>query len=42
MNLLQLTEMLCDWIAATRRHSDGDIHGSITKNRDRFGYGPET
>lgn len=41
MNLLQLTEMLCDWIAATRRHDDGDIHRSITLNAARFGYGRE-
>lgn len=41
MNLLQLTEMLCDWIAATRRHPDGDIRVSIEKNAERFGYGAE-
>ncbi len=41
MNLIQLTEMLCDWIAATRRHSDGDIHRSIDQNAERFGYGEE-
>lgn len=39
MGLLQLTEMLCDWIAATRRHNDGDIHRSIEQNAERFGYG---
>lgn len=38
MNLIQLVEMLCDWKAATLRHADGDIHGSITKNRERFDY----
>lgn len=41
MNLLQLTEMLCDWIAATRRHEDGDIRRSINQNAERFGYGEE-
>ena len=41
MNLIQLTEMLCDWIAATRRHADGDIHRSIDQNAERFGYGDE-
>lgn len=41
MNLIQLTEMLCDWIAATRRHADGDIHRSIDQNAERFGYGEE-
>jgi hypothetical protein len=41
MNLIQLTEMLCDWIAATRRHADGDIRRSIDQNAERFGYGEE-
>jgi hypothetical protein len=41
MSLVQLTEMLCDWIAATRRHADGDIHRSIEQNAERFGYGEE-
>lgn len=41
MNLIQLTEMLCDWIAATRRHDDGDIRRSIDDSADRFGYGEE-
>lgn len=39
MNLLQLTEMLCDWKAASERHDDGDIYHSIEINADRFGYG---
>jgi hypothetical protein len=41
MNLMQLTEMLCDWLAAVKRHDDGDIRRSITINRERFGYGDE-
>jgi uncharacterized cupin superfamily protein len=41
MNLMQLTEMLCDWLAATKRHADGDIRRSIEQNADRFGYGDE-
>lgn len=41
MNLLQVTEMLCDWIAATRRHADGDIRRSIDQNAERFGYGED-
>jgi hypothetical protein len=41
MSILQITEMLCDWIAATRRHDDGDIHRSIDQNAERFGYGEE-
>lgn len=41
MNLIQLTEMLCDWKAATERHADGDLFRSIEQNQDRFGYGEE-
>ena len=41
MGLLELTEMLCDWLAATQRHADGDIRRSIEQNSVRFGYGEE-
>lgn len=41
MSLLEVIEMLCDWIAASRRHPDGDVMESIRKNAERFGYGPE-
>ena len=41
MDLIQLTEMLCDWLAATRRHADGDIRRSIVLNATRFDYGSE-
>lgn len=41
MSLLDLLEMLCDWVAATMRHNDGDIKASIKQNAERFGYGPE-
>ena len=42
MNIMQLAEMLCDWIAATQRHDDDkDIHDSIEQNASRFGYGEE-
>jgi hypothetical protein len=41
MNLMQLTEMLCDWKAATERHADGDLRRSIEQNAERFGYGDE-
>lgn len=41
MNLIQLTEMLCDWHAAVQRHADGDLRKSIEINADRFGYGDE-
>jgi hypothetical protein len=41
MSLLDLTEMLCDWKAATMRHNDGDIRKSIEINQKRFGYTDE-
>lgn len=41
MSLLDLIEMLCDWKAATLRHSDGDIRRSIELNQKRFGYSDE-
>ena len=41
MNLIQLTEMLCDWYAASQRHNDGDIYKSIEENQKRFGYSDE-
>lgn len=39
MNLIDLVEMICDWIAATKRHADGDINRSIEINKERFVYG---
>jgi len=36
-----LTEMLCDWIAATERHINGDIFESLRKNRTRFNIPPD-
>lgn len=41
MNLLDLLEMACDWLAATHRHADGDIARSIEQNQERFGYTDE-
>lgn len=38
MNLVDLIEMICDWKAASQRHSDGDIFKSIEINQQRFGY----
>lgn len=35
---LQL-EMVCDWLAATRKHADGNIYRSLYINRKRFKYG---
>lgn len=36
MTLLDIVEMLCDWKAATERHSDGSITKSIQINKKRF------
>jgi hypothetical protein len=36
MNLMDLTEMICDWVAASKRHSDGNPHKSLEINRERF------
>ena len=41
MGLVALTEMLCDWKAASERHEDGSIRDSIEKNQERFEYGDE-
>jgi hypothetical protein len=39
MNLIDILEMFCDWLAATKRHADGDIIKSIEINKGRFSYG---
>lgn len=41
MNLIDLIEMMCDWLAATARHVNGNIFKSIEINQDRFGYSDE-
>lgn len=38
MTLIDLLEMICDWLAAVQRHDDGDIRRSIEVNQERFGY----
>ena len=35
MNLIDLLEMVCDWMASVKRHSDGDIYQSIEINKKR-------
>lgn len=37
MDLVDIVEMLCDWLAATKRHADGNIGKSIDINEKRFG-----
>lgn len=41
MSLLDLTEMVLDWDAASKRHNDGSILRSIEINQKRFGYSDE-
>jgi hypothetical protein len=38
MSLMDITEMLCDWKAATERHAEGDLARSIEHNQARYGY----
>jgi hypothetical protein len=41
MNLIDLLEMICDWMAAAERHTDGNVLRSIELNRKRFCYSDE-
>jgi hypothetical protein len=41
MNLVCLTELIIDWMAAVQRHENGDIMKSIDMNQQRFGYSDE-
>jgi cytosine/adenosine deaminase-related metal-dependent hydrolase len=41
MNLMQITEMLCDWYAAGQRPGGISIRTSIEKNQKRFDYSDE-
>lgn len=36
MDLLDLVEMKCDWIAAGRRNKDSSMENSIKFNKERF------
>ena len=36
MNLLDLVEMICDWLASSKRHDDGNIYKSLEINKKRF------
>jgi len=38
MNLLDLVELVTDWMAAVERHDTGNIEESIEINQKRFGY----
>lgn len=37
MNLVDIVEMMCDWISSSQRHADGNILKSIEINKGRFG-----
>ena len=36
MNLVDIIEMFFDWMAAVKRHENGNIHKSIDFNKNRF------
>lgn len=36
MTLIDVLEMLCDWKAATERHTDGNLYTSLEINKKRF------
>jgi hypothetical protein len=36
MNLMDVIEMVCDWMAAVKRVHDGDIQTSLPINQERF------
>lgn len=38
MDMFQLMEMCCDWIAASRRNPNGDVLASLEMNQERWGY----
>lgn len=38
MDLVDIVEMFCDWVAATRRNKDGNIFKSIEISHKRFGF----
>jgi hypothetical protein len=41
MNLLDVVEMFCDWMAATERHKTGDMRKSLEVNEKRFNMSPQ-
>lgn len=41
MNLLQLLEMLTDWVASVERHKDGDLKRSLPVNQRRYAMSDE-
>lgn len=41
MNLMQLTEMVCDWHAAMQRSPDGSVERTMEINIERFNLDPQ-
>lgn len=41
MNLIDIVEMICDWMAAAERQGDGDVRRSIRINQERFDMSPQ-
>ena len=41
MNLIDIVEMYCDWLAAIERTKDGSIKNSLSVNKDRFNISPQ-
>lgn len=42
MNLIDMLEMVADWVAAVKRHADGNIWDSLEYNRQRFDMNEQT
>jgi hypothetical protein len=41
MSLMQITEMICDWRAASERLADSDFAAGLEISRERFGIEPQ-
>lgn len=41
MTLIDLIEMIADWIAATKKYDDGNIKKSLEINKERFNISPQ-
>lgn len=41
MHLVDLMEMVCDWVAASKQHDNGDPLESLKHNINRFGIEPQ-
>jgi hypothetical protein len=41
MDLVDLVELFCDWVAASKRHHNGNIRRSVELNAVRFNINPQ-